>query len=232
MGPQWDRRSFLQALCDGCCDGGASGLVGVREHVAAGVQGGACRCVAHPGLHRLDVGARADEQRREVVPQVVVSERLDSGSPSTFTRASRMARSMTHGAPPATIISPPNSATDADRSNVSSRGIGMGAALPSVLSGLSGHCRSGVTTPRVKSTSVVRSAAASDTRSPANAPSSTATRSAAGIASCNAHTCAVVATYTLGLPIGGDVLRLHGLRPKRPSWTASARTCESRECSA
>jgi hypothetical protein len=46
-------------------------------------------------------------------------------------------------APLATIMSDGHFCTDADSSSARSCGIGMGCALPSVLSGLSGHCCAG-----------------------------------------------------------------------------------------
>lgn len=60
--------------------------------------------------------------------------------------ASRMARSMIHGpalsvpGPLVTIISLGYAFTDAERSSAKSVGIGIGPSLPSVFSGLSGHC--------------------------------------------------------------------------------------------
>jgi len=84
--------------------------------------------------------------------------------------------------------------TDAASSSARSRGIGIAASLPGVFNGSSGHCRTGCTTPLVKSTSDSRSADTSATRNPANAPSRTAKRKLSGIASWIAHTCSVVAT--------------------------------------
>ncbi len=84
----------------------------------------------------------------------------------------------------------------------------------------------------MKSTSAARNPDTSATRNPANAPNRTATRKWSGIASWIAQTCSVVATYTFGLPIGGDVRREHGLRPSTPSCIASDMICENRECSA
>jgi len=71
---------------------------------------------------------------------------------------------------------------------------GTGQREASDLSGWAGHWISGRTTPAVKSTWEVLSAATSDVRRPTNAPSSTAGRNDSSIASYRAHTCSVLAT--------------------------------------
>ncbi len=112
------------------------------------------------------------------------------------------ARSMIQGPtslplPLVTSVGPVNCCTEEDSINVSSRGIGTGALLPLVFNAADqpcpwDHCTFGNTTPRVKSTSSIRSATASDTRRPANAPSKTATCRCSGIASWSCQTCSVV----------------------------------------
>jgi hypothetical protein len=66
-----------------------------------------------------------------------------------------------------TMVCPLPRATAAESCRESSFGIGMGVLLVCDFSGSFGHCIAGVTTPRMKSTSSGRSAAASASRSPA-----------------------------------------------------------------
>jgi hypothetical protein len=44
--------------------------------MAVGVEGVARRRVPHPRLHGFDVGTGGDQQRRQVVPEVVEAETL------------------------------------------------------------------------------------------------------------------------------------------------------------
>jgi hypothetical protein len=83
--------------------------------------------------------------------------------------------------PFATSVGPGNCCTDADSISVNSRGIGIGALLPFVFNSSGpacAHCCFGNTTPLTKSTSSVRSATASPTRSLANAPKARARETA------------------------------------------------------
>ena len=93
-----------------------------------------------------------------------------------------------------TTVSPPYCCTLAASMRASSLGIGIGVLLVSVFSGWAGYWIAGLTTARMKSTSETRSAAASATRRPTKAPSSTEIRRCSGIASWSAQTCSVVAT--------------------------------------
>ena len=67
MGPQWVR-SRVHLLGDHSTDRGAGGLIGIGPQMPIGVERGAGGGVAHPGLHSLDVRARGDQQRRQVMP--------------------------------------------------------------------------------------------------------------------------------------------------------------------
>jgi hypothetical protein len=149
------------------------GLVGVGPQMAVDVERRSCGGVPHPRLHGLDVRAGGDQQRSQVVAQIVKAELLRQ--PSTFRLTSRIARSMLQGGaqstpnplaasaptllvadPRVTIMSPGYFCTDADSSSARSCGIGIAASLPGVFSGSVGYCCTGCTTPLVKSPGTLR----------------------------------------------------------------------------
>jgi hypothetical protein len=125
-------------------------------------------------------------------------KRKPSGSPSAVVRARRMARSNCHGPswPPRWSVNTVSAwCRSTCAASASARRCGFGTAVRtvSVFNGSAGYCTAGVMIRRMKSTSTTRRPHASAVRSPANAPSSTAGGRCAGIASCNAHTCSLVA---------------------------------------
>lgn len=126
--------------------------------MAEGVQRWSWHSRGAPGLDDLDVRAARDEQRSEVVHQVVVPETEVGGRPGTLPRATRIARPSTHGASCVShsfvsSVSARHRATWADSSTASDDGIGTGVCEVSDFSGSAGCWTAGETIPRMKSES-------------------------------------------------------------------------------
>jgi hypothetical protein len=64
----------VRVILENFLDGRAGRLVAVRPQMAVRVERRLRRGVPQPGLHRHDVGARRDQQRHEVMPEIVVPE--------------------------------------------------------------------------------------------------------------------------------------------------------------
>ena len=65
---------FLSPISQHSSNGGSGGLVAVRPEVSVDVQSRLRAAVPEPVLHHFDVQAATDQQRREVVPQIVEAE--------------------------------------------------------------------------------------------------------------------------------------------------------------
>lgn len=171
------------------------------------------RGVPHARLNDFHVGARPDEQRRQVVPQVVeaqpVGHSLDLQACGAHGALDRPWRPLVTGPVGDDVVSPPLRHPGRQRKRKLLRDGHRRPRRLRLFTGLPGHCSTGCTTARMKSTSVTRRPHASAVRGPTNAPSRTAGRRCAGMTSCNGHTCSVVATNGSGLPAPSDVRRLH-----------------------